>query len=163
MKEDGELKFAFQQMINIDGLRANLGELWIPRIYRDKVRSRRTRSFVMNIQERENSPEIFHTLLGIELKVGKLRIATPDLATARFLCVFARLGCREVAVPYDISKISAIADLLETGWQRMNLMLQGSTTRTRNLAIKTIREEIAEMGAGESMPEFNTETRQRKK
>ena len=146
-------------MINVDGLRANLGELWIPEIYRDKVRSLRTRSLQMNLPERENNPEIMHTLLGIELKVGRSRIATPDLATARFLCVFARLGCREVAVPYDISKISGIADLLETGWQRMNLLLQGTTTRTRNLAIKTVRTEIAEIGAGEIMPEFNTPTR----
>ena len=148
-------------MINIDGLRANLGDLWIPDIYREQVRSKRTRSIEMNIPERENSPEVMHTLLGIELKVGRLRIATPDLATARYLCVFARLGCTEVAVPYDISQISGIADLLETGWQRMNLLLQGTTTRTRNLAIKTVRVEIAEIGAGSVMPEFNTETRQR--
>ena len=146
-------------MINIDGLRANLGELWIPEIYREKIRTTRTRSLEMAIPERENSPEISHTLLGIELKVGKLRIATPDLATARYLCVFARLGCVEVAIPYDISKISGIADILETGWQRMNLLLQGTTTRTRNLAIKTIRTEIAEIGAGDLMPEFNTPTR----
>ena len=146
-------------MINIDGLRANLGELWIPEIYREKVRTTRTRSLEMAIPQRENSPEISHTLLGIELKVGKLRIATPDLATARYLCVFARLGCVEVAIPYDISKISGIADILETGWQRMNLLLQGTTTRTRNLAIKTIRLEIAEIGAGDLMPEFNTPTR----
>lgn len=146
-------------MINVDALRANLGELWIPEIYRDKVRPLRTRSLQIAIPERENSPEIFHTLLGIELKVGKLRISTPDLATARFLCVFARLGCRDVAIPYDISKISGIADILETGWQRMNLLLQGTTTRTRNLAIKTVRAEIAEIGSGDRMPEFNTPTR----
>jgi hypothetical protein len=146
-------------MINIDGLKANLGELWIPEIYRERVRSLRTRSLQMAVPERENSPEISHTLLGIELKVGRVRMATPDLATARFLCVFARLGCREVAIPYDISKISGIADTLETGWQRMNLLLQGTTTRTRNLAIKTVRNEIAEIGAGDIMPEFNTPTR----
>jgi len=150
-------------MINVDGLRANLGELWIPEIYREQVRSKRTRSMHLSIPSRENSPEIFHTLLGIELKVGNVRLATPDLATARYLCVFARLGCSDVAVPYDISKISGIADLLETGWQRMNILLQGTTTRTRNLAIKTVRTEIAEIGAGEVMPEFNTETRQRQK
>ena len=148
-------------MINVDGLRANLGELWIPAIYRDKVRSGRTRSLHMAVPERENSPEILHTLLGIELKVGKLRIAIPDLATARFLCVFARLGCRDVAVPYDISQISSVADLLETGWQRMNLLLQGTTTRTRNLAIKTVRAELAEIGSGQLMPEFNTPTRRK--
>jgi len=117
----------------------------------------------MNVPERENAPEIMHTLLGIELKVGRSRIATPDLATARFLCVFARLGCREVAIPYDISKISAVADILETGWQRMNLMLQGTTTRTRNLAIKAVRAEIGEIGSGDLMPEFNTPTRRPRK
>lgn len=146
-------------MTNIEGLRTNLDELWIPKIYLNKVRSKRTRSFSLAIPERENQPEIFHTLLGIELKVGKTRIATPDLATARYLCVFARLGCRDVAVPYDISKVSGIADQLETGWQRMHLMLKGATTRTRNLAIKTIREEIAEIGAGDAMPAFDTPTR----
>lgn len=150
-------------MTDLERLRADLADLWIPAIYRDKVRPTRTRSFAMEIPESENSPDIHHTLLGIELKVGKVRIATPDLATARYLCVFARLGCRQVAVPYDISKISGIADLLETGWQRMNLMLQDATTRTRKLAIKTIRDEIAEIGAGEVMPEFNTKTRHRTK
>ena len=149
-------------MINIDGLKANLGELWIPEIYREKVRSLRTRSLQMAIPERENSPDISHTLLGLELKVGKLRISTPDLATARYLCVFARLGCREVAIPYDISKISGVADTLETGWQRMNLLLQGTTTRTRNLAIKTVRTEIDTIGAGDLMPKFNTPTRRTK-
>lgn len=148
-------------MINIEGLKANLGELWIPAIYREKIRSKRTRSFAMNIPEKENSPEIFHTLLGIELKVGKIRIATPDLATARYLCVFARLGCRDVAVPYDISRISQIADELETAWQRMNLILQGSTVRTRNVAIRTVRNGIEEIGSGDLMPAFDTPTRQR--
>ncbi|MEO5857576.1 MAG: hypothetical protein ABIR33_01375 [Pyrinomonadaceae bacterium] len=150
-------------MLNLDGLRANLGELWIPEIYREQIRPLRTRSFGMDIAEREGSPEITHTLLGIELKVGKLRISTPDLATARYLCVFARIGCREVAVPYDISRISGIADTLETGWQRMNLLLQGTTTRTRNLAIKTVRGEIADIGAGDLMPEFKTPTRRQPK
>ena len=150
-----------RKMESVDGLRAELGELWIPEIYREKVRSMRTRSFAMAIPERENFPEIMHTLLGIELRVGKLRIAVPDLATARYLCVFARLGCREVALPYDISKISSIADLLETGWQRMNLLLEGTPARTRNLAIRTARNEVSGLGGGEAMPEFNRNTKQR--
>jgi hypothetical protein len=148
-------------MMNVEGLRAELGELWIPEIYRENVRSKRTRSFAMAVPERENSSQIMHTLLGIELKVGKLRIAVPDLATARYLSVFARLGCREVAVPYDISKISMIADLLETGWQRMNLMLEGAPSRTRSLVLRTVRDQVAEIGAGAAMPEFNRNTKQR--
>ncbi|HLA95450.1 MAG TPA: hypothetical protein VK612_06995 [Pyrinomonadaceae bacterium] len=148
-------------MTNLDGLRANLGELWIPDIYQEKVRTKRTRSISMDIPAKENFPDIMHTLLGVELKVGKLRIACPDLATARYLLVFARIGCANIAVPYDITKISAVADDLETAWQRMNLILEDTTVRTRNSALRRIREQIAGIGAGEAMPEFNQNTKQR--
>ena len=142
-------------------LRANLRQFWIPTIYADKIRTKRTRAFSMNIPEKANTPEILHTLLGVELKVGKLRIACPDLATARYLQVFSRIGVRDVAIPYDISRISALADELETGWQRMNLLLSDSPARTRNAAIKTVREAIKQVGPGDAMPAFNTPTRQR--
>jgi hypothetical protein len=145
----------------IEELKASLSEYWIPDIYAEKVRTMRTRAFSLNIPERANAPEILHTLLGVELKVGKSRFACPDLATARYLQVFARLGVRDVAVPYDISKISSLADDLETGWQRMNLILAKRTVRERNAAIKTVREAIKEIGPGDLMPAFNTPTRQR--
>jgi len=148
-------------MFDLDELQENLGGLWIPEIYRNDVRSQRTRSMSMDISERENSPDILHTLLGVELKINKLRVACPDLATARYLRVFARIGCREIAVPYDITKISKIADDLETAWQRMNLFLEGSSARIRNKAIGRIREEIGDIGAGEAMPEFKQTTKQR--
>lgn len=149
-------------MKKLNEIRDALGDRWLPNIY-EKIRSMRTRSFALAVSERENSPEIFHTLLGIELKVGKTRVACPDLATARYLCVFARLGCREIAVPYDISKISQIADDLETAWQRMNLLLQNEMTRRRSSIIREIRKEIAEIGAGELMPVFRQTTKHRKK
>ena len=112
---------------------------------------------------------ILHTLLGIELKVGRRRFACPDLPTARYLRVFARLGCREFAVPYDITKISTIADELETSWQRALLLLESSTAgltdlqikRRRSDLIKTVRMEIAAIGPGEKMPLFNQSTKQR--
>lgn len=148
-------------MISIEELKSALGEFWIPDIYAYRVRSGRTRAFSMEIPERPNSPEILHTLLGVELKIGKVRIACPDLATARYLQVFSRLGVREVAVPYDISKISSLADDLETGWQRMNLLLADATPRERNAAIKAVREAIKEAGPGDLMPAFDTPTKQR--
>ena len=142
----------------------NLGDAWIPAIYRDKVRTQRTRSYEMEIPERENLAEILFTLLGIELKVGKRRFACPDLATARYLQTFARLGCRSVAVPYDITKISVLADELEVAWHRLLLINEqnntGKTSRTigrsRSLVLGWVRGEIAEIGAGEKMPEFKT-------
>ena len=148
-------------MISIDELKTNLGEFWIPTIYADKIRSKRTRALSMNIPEKPNAPEILHTLLGVELKVGKVRISCPDLSTARYLQVFSRIGVRDVAIPYDISRISTLADDLETGWQRMALLLADEPARTRNAAIKSLREAINEIGAGDAMPAFDTPTRQR--
>src|SRR5688572_16040029 len=101
-----------------------MGEDWLPAIYADEVRTLRTRSCSLDIQERENRADIMHTLLGIELKVGQRRFACPDLATARYMQVFARVGCREFAIPYDITKISTLADRLETARQRSLLLLE---------------------------------------
>ncbi len=146
-----------------------LQDAWIPAIYRERVRSQRTRSHEMNISERENSAEILFTLLGIELKVGKRRFACPDLATARYLSVFARLGCGKVAIPYDITKISIIADELEVALQNMLLVHAKATAtlspqargRMRSALIKKVREEVKEIGAGEKIPEFKNSTSQR--
>ena len=150
----------------VDEVRTELGGSWIPDLYRDKVRSQRTRSFRLEIPERENAPEILHTLLGIELKVGRRRFACPDLATARYLRVFARLGVRDVAVPYDITRISVIADELETAWQQMVLIMKekgGSSSRDSSSLVRKLRIEIGAIGPGEIMPAFDRPTRQRTK
>ncbi len=146
-----------------------VGEYWIPTIYESKIRPMRTRSFELGVPLRENAPEILHTLLGIELKVGRKRIACPDLQTARYLSIFARIGCAEVAVPYDITQLSTIADDLETAWHRTWLIFDESTSektaqaKSRSWAyiVKAMREEIAEIGAGTKMPLFNRSTKQR--
>ncbi len=148
----------------------SISHSWIPTIYREKVRSQRTRSYELKVPERENQAEIFFTLLGIELKVGKRRFSCPDLATARYLLVFARLGCTKVAIPYDITKISVLADEFEVAWQTLLLMLEEnsgtlsprSRGRRRGAVIRRIREDIYDIGAGEIMPEFKTSTSQRK-
>jgi len=149
----------------VDEARSELGDLWIADLYRNKVRSQRTRSLHLDVPERENVPEILHTLLGIELKIGRRRLACPDLATARYLRVFARLGVRDVAVPYDITRISVIADELETAWQKMILLLREKgreTGRDRSALVRKLRAEINDIGPGEVMPVFDRETKQRK-
>jgi hypothetical protein len=146
-----------------------LANEWIPVIYNEKVRAQRTRAFHFEIPTKENHPEILHTLLGIELKVAKRRFACPDLPTARYLRVFARIGCRDIAVPYDITKISVIADELETAWHRMLLLFDNITERSepsakkrsRTQLIRSIRQEIDSIGPGEAMPAFDRPTRQR--
>jgi len=126
----------------------------------------RTRSIELNFPERENDPQIMHTLLGVELKVGRKRISCPDLANARYLAVFARIGCKEVAVPYDITKLSALADELETGWHRLKLMFDAGNKlspsgRAWSAVIRSLRDEIRAIGAGTKMPLFNRSTKQR--
>ncbi len=144
-------------------------EEWLPEIYRLKVRSQRTRSFRLEIPKRENRAFVQHTLLGVELKVGNQRFSCPDLSTARYLQIFARIGCSEVAVPYDITKISTLADELESAWQKSLLFFDEATKektssvrgRMRSNLIKQMREEIVEIGAGSLMPEFKQSTKQR--
>ncbi len=134
---------------------------WLPTLYKTQVRTGRTRSVHLDIAVRENKAEILYTLLGIELKVGRRRFSCPDLATARYLRVFARIGCREFAIPYDISQISCIADDLETSWQRSLVLTEGKSP-DRTALIKMLRTEINAYGPGDAMPLFDRETKQRK-
>src|SRR3977135_2141290 len=87
-----------------------LAECWLPRIYREAIWKTRTRSYHFEAPPRSARVEIQHTLLGVELKIGRRRYLCPDLATARYLSVFARVSCMDVAIPYDITQLSRIAD-----------------------------------------------------
>ena len=156
-------------MDNAADIREKLSAEWLPAIYRAKVRTQRTRAHRLEVPNRENRAVIQHTLLGIELKVGNQRFACPDLSTARYLQIFARFGCQEVAVPYDITKISTLADELESAWQQALLLLEDSASdktaavkgRMRSNLIREIRTELAAIGAGSLMPEFKQSTKQR--
>lgn len=157
-------------MDRLAAIRSQLAGEWIPDIYENKVRSQRTRSFNLDVSPRLNEAEIQYTLLGIELKVGKRRFACPDLAAARYMRIFARLGIADFAIPYDITKISTVADELETAWHKLLLVIaaegvelsQSGQTRLRNDVIRSIRNDIAAIGAGTAMPTFDRETRQRR-
>ena len=154
----------------VSEIRARLADQWIPQIYEEKVRTRRTRSFELPVNPRENDPQILHTLLGVELKIGNSRVACPDLATARYLSVFARIGCAKVAIPYDITALSGLADELETAWHRTLLLLHDGTRRAnpqvrgrqRAALIRVLRDDISKIGAGTAMPLFNKPTKQRR-
>lgn len=147
-----------------------LGEMWLPQLYRERILKLRTRSHSLPVPVKENRVEIQHTLLGVELKTGRRRILSPDLATARYLAVFARAGCTEVAVPYDITKISLLADELESSWHRMLLLVEQAaagrsrsfSTRVRSALIADLRREIELAGAGSAIPQFNQNTKQRR-
>ena len=151
-------------------VRAALGDVWLPHLYKTRILTLRTRSHHLEIGEKENTIEVQHTLLGVELKIGRRRMLCPDFSTARYLAAFARIGCRDVALPYDITQISRLADELESSWQRMLLLVaheasERSTAfqrRVRALLVKDAREEIREAGAGTAIPQFNQNTKQRR-
>ena len=151
----------------LEQIATQLGDAWLPRIYRERILKMRTRAYEFPPIPKSSSPEIQHTLLGIELMVGRHRMLCPDLATARYLSVFARVGCTAVALPYDITQVSHAADELESSWLRMLLLADSLAAerssafraRLRRLLIGRVQEEIAEGGAGKRMPEFKTNTK----
>lgn len=143
-------------------IKEKLGETWLPRIYRERILRLRTRSYHFDAANPTARIVIQHTLLGVELKIGRRRLLCPDLATARYLSVFARVGVTDLAVPYDITKISHIADELDSSWYRMLLLVEQEAgqesprvrSRLRGLLIAEVREEVMAAGAGTKIPEF---------
>ena len=150
-------------------VKAELKDAWLPNIYAEQIRKLRTRSYTFESTSGKSTVEIQHTLLGVELKAGRRRMLCPDLATARYLSVFARAGCRHVAVPYDITRISHLADQLDSSWHRMLLLAdhltEGAGTnlraRVRRTLIDKIRTEIESAGGGPATPTFKQSTKQR--
>ena len=153
----------------VSEIKGRMRDDWPPAIYRERVLAMRTRSHAVPAASKNATVEVQHTLLGIELKVGRRRVSCPDFATARYLSVFARAGVSEVAVPYDITKISSLADELESSWQRMLLLADhlaegragAFRTRVRTAVAKEAKREIEEAGAGTAVPQFRQTTRQR--
>ena len=132
-------------------IKQELGDKWLPHIYVQRILRLRTRRYKFDKPGRAARIAIQHTLLGIELKIGRQRLLCPDLATARYLSVFARAGCGEVEIPYDITKISHLADELESSWYRMLLLADQFTekqsaqfaTRLKRVLFATIRNEVS--------------------
>jgi hypothetical protein len=150
-------------------VKTDLTDTWLPLIYSERILKMRTRSYTFGSLPRKPRVDIQHTLLGVELKVGPRRFLCPDLATARYLSVFARVGCQEVAVPYDITRVSLLADALESSWHRMLLLADHkAAARTETFKariharlIAKLRGEISAAGAGTPVPQFKQSTKQR--
>ncbi|PYP83278.1 MAG: hypothetical protein DMF61_23800 [Blastocatellia bacterium AA13] len=151
-------------------VREQLGDFSVDLVYRDRILTQRTRRYELHAAARASNVEILHTLLGVELKIGRRRLLCPDLATARYLSVFARVGCEAIAIPYDITQVSHVADLLESGLSRMLLLIahltEGRSSKLRQAVARRLFEEIrgniASLGSGARIPEFNQNTRQRR-
>lgn len=153
-----------------DQIKEELGSSWLPEIYRERIVAMRTRSYHFESLKKNAVVKIQHTLLGIELKIGNHRLLIPDLPTARYLAVFARAGCSDIAIPYDITRVSHLADELESSWYRMLLLVTHRTegkpetlkNRIRGLLVAKVKAEIAAAGPGTKIPEFKQSTRHRR-
>ena len=145
------------------------GRNTIDAVYRDKVISDRSRYYEIGSTGKKPEVQIIYTLLGFELKIGRRRLLCPDLATARYLSVFANIGCEKIAVPYDITRVSRIADELESIWRQMLLLVDqltaGRSPRLRSIVMKSLKQglnrKINEMGPGDKFPQFSPPKKRR--
>jgi hypothetical protein len=68
-------------------------------------------------------PQIYKTFLGYEVIGARKRILCPDLATARYLRIFAEIGLPEVDLPYDITYTQEVLPELERAYASLRRIL----------------------------------------
>ncbi len=90
-------------------------------IYSEEVLTRPTRT--ISLPGRKCEPRIIYTFLGFELQAGRKRITCPDMATARYLRIFAELGMPSVETPYDPTQTARLLAGLEKGLETMKDLL----------------------------------------
>jgi hypothetical protein len=115
----------------------------IVRQYRSVLSENRTRR--VRLLGRKCRPEIHKTFLGHELLMGRTRLQCPDLPTARYLKIFAEMGCREIALPYDPTVTAALVPGLEqlvmdlkeecAGSERLRSVYRSLRSRLRELEL----------------------------
>ena len=84
-------------------------------LYQEKVLAFPHRSVVLT-GRKCSTPRINTTLLGFELQIRDRRFSCPDMATARFLKIFAMIGAGEVKVPLDPTRTAEMLPVFEQGW-----------------------------------------------
>ncbi len=90
-------------------------------IYSEEVLTRPTRT--ISLPGRKCEPCIIYTFLGFELQAGRKRITCPDMATARYLRIFAELGMPSIETPYDPTQTARLLAGLEVGLETIKELL----------------------------------------
>ncbi|MEE8160598.1 MAG: hypothetical protein V3T61_03060 [Acidobacteriota bacterium] len=90
-------------------------------IYSEEVLTRPTRT--ISLPGLKCEPRIIYTFLGFELQAGRKRINCPDMATARYLRIFAELGMPSVETPYDPTQTARLLAELEQGLETIKELL----------------------------------------
>lgn len=102
-------------------------------IYQCALKEGKTRQ--VKLLGRKCRPRILYTFLGFELKMGRRRITCPDMATARYLRIFAELGLSSARIPYDPTRTARLVPELEAAMDAVKQsLLRENDTRRRHLA-----------------------------
>lgn len=92
---------------------------------------------IVRLIGRRCSPEIFNTFLGYEIIAAGKRIICPDMTTARYIQIFAEIGLKEVAIPYDVTRTQEILPNLERAFASLKLILNFFTDQLLSKAEKS--------------------------
>ncbi|MGW8178836.1 MAG: hypothetical protein ACWGQW_08755 [bacterium] len=101
------------------------------RCYRERVLENKTRKVAL--LGRKCEPQIMYTFLGFEVKLGPKRLTCPDMTTARFLCIFGKLGMNSIEIPYDPTITASVLPLLEESLQRIDSLLESGELESSRL------------------------------
>lgn len=99
----------------------------IQAIYETEVLARRHRR--VKLAGRRHPAHLMQTFLGYEVKLGRKRIACPDLVTARYLALFGEIGMPAIALPYDPTVTSALLPALESAFEELRACAKNSSPR----------------------------------
>jgi hypothetical protein len=99
--------------------------------------------YSLDLPKPEEPIEIENLLFGWRLKIGKKAIDCSSETQARYLRVFAEMGCDQTLVPKDDAYLSSIVNQWESLFEKAQAALQEHTSsilqnKTRDLLIHTV-------------------------
>jgi len=118
-----------------------IGEDNLATFYQHRIAS--VPCYSLDLPKPEEPIKIENSLFGWRLKIGKKTIDCPSEAQARYLRVFAEMGCDQTLVPKDDAYLSSIVNQWETLFEKAQAALQEHTSsilqnKTRDLLIHTV-------------------------
>jgi hypothetical protein len=114
-----------------------LGTANIVETYRLQVLPIKTRC--IHLLGHKTPARIIETLLGCEVKASYKRIHCPDRVTARYVKLFAELGCRTIRLPYDPTVTAALIPGFEQAVGKIVNGVRDLFPRDRQLQLHVLR------------------------
>jgi hypothetical protein len=121
-----------------------LGQKTIALIYCEQVCPQRTRRIELPPVPAAARVEVQETLLGTELQVGRTRLPCPDLSTAQYLSLFARLRLRAIAIPTDMRQLRFLLPELESSWFQMMMLAETRVEPFRETTVAQLKRGLIE-------------------